>query len=284
VLALYTNSEHSQDFVRDLDQHSLSADEVLEGVQHLQRLTELRVEGLCLAVTAHSSSTLGCLTGLQQLELSYASCDLSALAAITGLRGLNLQHIQPSLQDGPDHFWRPEPQPVSKQQLQAALLQLQHLTFLKIQAQQWHSDSPCTLEAVDDSWELPPAPWSRYYLSTGCEDEDKACEDAERSIVGSDAAESETSFKPQPGMEVFAAFTANSCLQHLDLSDAVLQFHTWRHMFPSGRTLLQLTCLQAPHALCYPDQFEEPADSGMALTDADVEAMVSCCPALQALV
>jgi len=283
VLALCTDRGQSQGFVQDLDQHSLLADEVLEGVQHLQRLTELRVEGLCLAVTAHSSSTLGRLTGLQVLQLCYASCDLSALAAITGLRSLSLQHITPSLKDGPDHFWRPEPQPVSKQQLQAALLQLQHLTFFEIQVQQWHWDSPCTLKAVDDTWELPGVPWSHYYLPTGRDAEDKACGDAEHSIVGINGAKSGASFEPQPGMEVFAAFTASSCLQHLDLSNAVLQFHTWQHMFPAGRTLLQLTCLQAPHALCFPDQFGDPADSDLALTDADVEAMVSCCPALQAL-
>jgi len=288
VLALYTNRAHAPGVVEDLHQHSLLADEVLEGVQHLQRLTELLVEGLCLAVTVHSSSTLGRLTGLQQLQLSYASCDLSALAAITGLRSLALEHVKPSLTDGPDH-WRPEPQPVSKQQLQAALLQLQHLTFFEIQAQLWHWDKPCTLKAVDDTWELPPAPWSHYYLPTGCEDEDKACGDVEQSIVGVNAADSVASFKLQPGMEVFAAFTASSCLQHLDLSNAVLQFHTWQHMFPPGRTLLQLTCLQAPYALWDPDQFDpadvdmDLADSDLALTDADVEAMVSCCPALQAL-
>jgi len=118
VLTLYTNKRRSQGFVPDLDQHSILADEVLEGVQHLQHLTELQVQGLCLAVTAHSSSTLGRLTGLQVLQLSYASCDLSALAAITGLRSLALQHIEPSLEVHPDHLgWRPEPQPVSKQQL-----------------------------------------------------------------------------------------------------------------------------------------------------------------------
>jgi len=55
-----------------------------------------------------------------------------------------------------------------------------------------------------------------------------------------------------------------------------------QHMFPAGRTLLQLTCLQAPHALYHPED-DYPAESDLALTDADVEAMVSCCPALQAL-
>ena len=84
--------------------------------------------------------------------------------------------------------------------------------------------------------------------------------------------------------ESLSAITFSSCLQQLHLNflwlpgwqDVILgnlggiQHHTWQHIFPDSKKLLQLTSLSlgciGPH-----------------MTHADLQACVSCCPRLQAL-
>jgi len=261
---------------REYGEHAVT-EHVLDGVQHLQLLTALRLKGLAIRISQHSSSTLGRLTGLQELYLDYSSCDLSALSDITGLRSLALaledpQPDFPTQEDG-------EAAAVDKHQLQATLLRLQHLTYFSIGGQ-----SP----PHDVFWDLPVPP---YHWELHMDLEAASDSSSSSSHAGSEV-NAETDILPEeyrsaalPGMQVFAAFTASSCLQHLDLSKAAMQFHTWQYLFPTGHQALQLTYLHAPIALYDPrdDASYKACAEALDLSEEDVAAMVQCCPNLQEL-
>jgi hypothetical protein len=77
-----------------------------------------------------------------------------------------------------------------------------------------------------------------------------------------------------PPAATYAALTASSNLQHLDMGGCTLSVGVWQHLFPADRQLLQLTSLgiarvqQLPHDAA-------PAPEGSRL--------VSSCPSLQSL-
>jgi hypothetical protein len=72
----------------------------------------------------------------------------------------------------------------------------------------------------------------------------------------------------------YAALTASSKLQHLDVSYCCLPAGVWQHVFPSGRQLLQLLTLNIAQVK-HPGEFPAAAPAGSCL--------VSCCPNLQSL-
>jgi hypothetical protein len=75
------------------------------------------------------------------------------------------------------------------------------------------------------------------------------------------------SSKPRslPPAAAFAALTASSKLQHLDVSRCSLPEDMWQHVFPAGRQLPHLRVL------------------GISAAAPDGTRLVSCCPALQSL-
>jgi len=254
------------------DDSEVVSEHVLDGVQHLQLLTALRLKRLAIRISQHSSSTLGRLTGLQELDLDYSSCDLSALSAITGLRSLALYLQEPEYPTQENV----KAAAVDKHQLQAMLLRQQHLTYFSIGGA-WPPH--------DSFWDLAVPPYDDMLdttmtdpVSSGDSSSTAGSEDrAETDILAAESA-------ALPGMEVFQAFTASSCLQHLDLSKAAMQFQTWQYLFPAGRQALQLTCLQGPSALYDRRNTADcAAEGGCTLSEQDVKVMVRCCPNLQAL-
>jgi hypothetical protein len=71
----------------------------------------------------------------------------------------------------------------------------------------------------------------------------------------------------------YAALTASSKLQHLDVRRCTLPAGAWQHMFPAGRQLLHLTSLDI-------SKVQQPWDAALA---PDGSRLVSCCPSLQSL-
>jgi len=80
-----------------------------------------------------------------------------------------------------------------------------------------------------------------------------------------------SSWYPPPAA-AFSALTASSCLQHLELTNCQLPPCAWQQLFPPRRRLPELCYL----GICFVIS-EEPAQQ---LSPADVQVMVSCCPAL----
>jgi hypothetical protein len=76
-----------------------------------------------------------------------------------------------------------------------------------------------------------------------------------------------------PPAAPYSAVTANSKLQHLDISDCTLPAGVWQHLFPTGRQLPHLTSLNIS-AVKQPDR-SAAAPVGTRLA--------SCCPGLQTL-
>jgi hypothetical protein len=74
----------------------------------------------------------------------------------------------------------------------------------------------------------------------------------------------------------FAAITASSQLQEIDISDNVLPAGVWQHLFPAGRRLPHLTCLEM-------SDVRVAAVRGGAASAAEISRLVSCCPGLQSL-
>lgn len=88
-----------KDWPRDADFTETVPETVLDGVQHLQRLTELQVRDVCIRVTLDSRSTLGALTALKTLHLEHCHLDLAVLAAVTGIQELHLGAGYPDDED-----------------------------------------------------------------------------------------------------------------------------------------------------------------------------------------
>jgi hypothetical protein len=85
----------------------------------------------------------------------------------------------------------------------------------------------------------------------------------------------------------YAALTASSKLQHLDISYCCLPAGVWQHILPSGRCLAQLHTLnikQVQHpgeALAAAE--EEEQEEGAPAAAPDSGRLVSCCPGLHSL-
>ena len=254
------------------DEREPMDESILQGVQHLQQLTKVQFGGdgytsVNIKISSDTRSTLGQLTSLQCLSLRYIECDLEAFSAVTGLHSLSLQAC------GCGHgYFSQGPVALSKHKLQSWLLRQHQLTYLAL------GDS---YPLLDESWDLPligEPDDPRGHIDFEDEEEyqykdeqgnfDFAAWDQQQPAPGS-----------VPGMEVFGAFTASSCLQCLDLSQAALQHNAFQHIFPADRQLPQLT------SLLLPKELYEPRDeyTGLLLKPADVRAMVACCPALRDL-
>lgn len=78
----------------------------------------------------------------------------------------------------------------------------------------------------------------------------------------------------KPPAEAYAALTASSKLQHLDISRCTLPTGVWQHMFPVGRQLPNLQSLIIDNAMQPSGQYAEVPEGSR---------LVSCCPGLQSL-
>jgi hypothetical protein len=76
-----------------------------------------------------------------------------------------------------------------------------------------------------------------------------------------------------PPALAYAALTASSKLQHLDISSFTLPAHVWQHLFPAGRQLLNLQSLNIGGV-------RQPGDYAL---PPECSRLVSCCPSLQSL-
>lgn len=72
----------------------------------------------------------------------------------------------------------------------------------------------------------------------------------------------------------YATLTASSQLQHLDIPNSRLPVGVWQHVFPVGRQLSQLTCLNI-------NWIDHPSSDAAAAPEGSL--LVGCCPALQCL-
>jgi hypothetical protein len=86
-----------------------------------------------------------------------------------------------------------------------------------------------------------------------------------------------------PPASAYAALTASSNLQHLDISnsqinDPILPAGVFRHMFPAGRRLPHLQTLNIARA-----RHPTAGTATVPATAPEGTALVSCCPALQYL-
>jgi hypothetical protein len=72
----------------------------------------------------------------------------------------------------------------------------------------------------------------------------------------------------------FAAITASSQLQEIDISGNVLPAGVWQHLFPAGRRLPHLTCLEMS---------DVQVPSAGAASAPEGSRLVSCCPGLRSL-
>jgi hypothetical protein len=79
---------------------------------------------------------------------------------------------------------------------------------------------------------------------------------------------------PPQEAAAFSAVTASSKLQHLDLHKGRLPPGVWQHMFPTGRQLPHLRCLDMSWII-QPNGFPTSAP--------DFSQVASCCPGLQSL-
>jgi hypothetical protein len=77
-----------------------------------------------------------------------------------------------------------------------------------------------------------------------------------------------------PPAAAYAALTASSKLQHLDLTGCTLQAGAWQHMLPACRQLPQLLSLDITWVR-FPSQGDAPTP--------EFSSLVSCCPSLQSL-
>jgi hypothetical protein len=78
-----------------------------------------------------------------------------------------------------------------------------------------------------------------------------------------------------PPAAAYSALTANSKLQHLNISQAMLPAGVWQHLFPADRQLPHLRYLNIAYV-------EEP--SGMECPAPEGKLLARCCPGLQHLV
>jgi hypothetical protein len=76
-----------------------------------------------------------------------------------------------------------------------------------------------------------------------------------------------------PSASAYAALTASSKLQHLDISGCTLPAGVWQHVFPTGRQLPNFQSLNI--ALVRQPTADNPYE--------DAPRLVSCCPGLQSL-
>ena len=77
-----------------------------------------------------------------------------------------------------------------------------------------------------------------------------------------------------PPATAYAALTASSKLQHLDISRSYVPEGVWQHMFPAGRQLPHLQKLNIAHV-------DHPGGAVAAAPEGS--RLASCCPALQSL-
>ena len=84
-----------------------------------------------------------------------------------------------------------------------------------------------------------------------------------------------------PPAAAYAALTAISKLQHLDIWGCTVPASVWQHLFPVGRQLLHLTSLDVSHARQLPDIAAPPWQDRLAAPEGS--RIVSCCPSLQSL-
>jgi hypothetical protein len=77
-----------------------------------------------------------------------------------------------------------------------------------------------------------------------------------------------------PPAAAYAALTASSKLQHLDISECIVPVGVWAHMFPAGR--------QLPHLLSLNISMLQTPRGGVA-TAPQGSRLVGCCPSLQSL-
>jgi hypothetical protein len=73
----------------------------------------------------------------------------------------------------------------------------------------------------------------------------------------------------------YAALTASSKLQHLEVGSAILPAAVWQHVFPSGRRL--------PHLRVLDIEYARARSAWAAAAAPDGNRLVSCCPGLQSL-
>jgi hypothetical protein len=79
--------------------------------------------------------------------------------------------------------------------------------------------------------------------------------------------------RTNPPASAYAALTASSKLQHLDISSCTLPAGAWQHLFPTGRQLPSLQSLNIGGVMQPSGAFAAPEGS----------CLVSCCPRLQSL-
>ena len=80
-----------------------------------------------------------------------------------------------------------------------------------------------------------------------------------------------------PPASAYAALTASSKLQHLNISECRLPADVWQHLFPSSRLLPNLQAVDITMTQCVwqqPDRFPPFTECSR---------LVSCCPGLQSL-
>jgi hypothetical protein len=77
-----------------------------------------------------------------------------------------------------------------------------------------------------------------------------------------------------PPAAAYAALTASSKLQHLNISGSKVPANVWQHLFPTGRQLLHLTSLSVARVKQLPEGVAAPFEGSR---------IISCCPNLQSL-
>jgi hypothetical protein len=234
---------------------------VLQGVSHLRRLTFLELRGGIRTFSDHQrqheqqKEYLGQLTKLKQLNLD--ACCLAGIKKLRALTGLSLSRSRHRLATDP-----------------VDSCSIRHLTKLRSLQLDW-----CTLTTSDvsrltaltalqlqnvtfsEGLHVAFFPWLESLLLAVLS-------------VGAmkDAAAAGAELAPAAA---WAAVTASSALQQLDLSRVNLPREAWQHIFPVGRQLLQLTSLQLPSVSRY-----EQVKRAECMSTNEVRALVMCCPAL----
>jgi len=230
-------------------------------LSQLVQLTYLKL-GLCQVQSDAALQHLSALSALQHLDLNLRmrSWGLQPLTAavLTGL-----QHLQ---QLTALHLWA-VPWAINLHSLPAVTM----LTALRVLQLQSTSVNPAVLAGFSQlQWLglICHDPWS----AQGCA--------RVLAAVGQQAQLTRLqlcahSSSRAPSAAAYSALTASSCLQLLSLASCQLPVGAWQHMFPPKK------CLPELRALWW--QSEDNGAERTLLSPADMQAMVSCCPALSDL-
>jgi hypothetical protein len=257
--------------VGDITPSAEAAQQLVKGISSLTSLQHLVIDvcGLCAMGCAAACQALQTLHGLTHLELQQMGSALQGpqqhLSHLKNLQVLSLSFA------GGEHC------PAGLQHLQ----RLSRLSFLgRVSITQAHSSSIGRLTGLRD------------LTLKDCEVEAGALSDVTalqhaclQGVTWRSAAaleqwlaqqrhltrlEGGLSYEPA---DIFAAVTASTTLQELDLSSSYLASAAWQHMFPAGRQLLHL------HTLWLGWSGYNIAVAGAA----EVASLVQCCPALRSL-